>query len=243
MKREIVIRGLVPIILSITLLVLNGVAQGGVFCVDTSSTLQIALNTSATNGEDDTIKIVQGSYIGNFVYNSSETMNLIIEGGYTSGCSFRMVNPGNTVLNAGASGTVLNLQTPNTLDLILDALTVQNGTASGLRIFAPEASFVLSNSRVQNNSCSGNGGGISIVAKNIDLSNNSILFNTAAYGGGVNIEDSNAETINIYGNFISQNITNSGEGGGIHIKWGSPTVNLINNVIRETHKAHKAGRS
>jgi hypothetical protein len=210
---------------------LNGTVEGATFCVSTSEQLQNALNTAATNGEDDTIQIVQATYAGNFVYTSSQSNNLTIEGGYSSGCTSRLVNPASTVLDAGGSGTVLNLQNANTLDLKVDALTLQNGNASGLLVSAPEASFVLSNSKLQYNTSSGNGGGVNIVAKYIDLRDNSVLLNTAAYGGGINIESSNVQAINLYDNFISQNITNSGEGGGVHIKWGSPTVNFINNVI------------
>ncbi|MDQ1240632.1 MAG: hypothetical protein QG577_2818, partial [Thermodesulfobacteriota bacterium] len=66
-------------------------SSGANFCVTTGTELQTALTTAASNGEDDTIKIVQGTYTGNFVYAFSEANNLTVEGGYTSSCATREV--------------------------------------------------------------------------------------------------------------------------------------------------------
>jgi hypothetical protein len=38
------------------------------FCVDNTADLQTALSTAAANGADDQVQIVQGTYVGNFVY-------------------------------------------------------------------------------------------------------------------------------------------------------------------------------
>jgi len=56
-------------------------ALGETFCVSDESELQSALTTAASNGEDDTIQIVQGTYEGNFVYASQEARNLTMQGG------------------------------------------------------------------------------------------------------------------------------------------------------------------
>ena len=71
------------------LLLFVGLVEGATFCADTSEQLQKDLNTAAANGEDDVIQIVQGTYIGNFSYNSGELFGLTIEGGYSAGCSSR----------------------------------------------------------------------------------------------------------------------------------------------------------
>jgi len=54
----------------------SGTVEGATFCVNTPETFQAALNTGASNGEDDIIRVVQGTYIGNFSYNSSELFSL-----------------------------------------------------------------------------------------------------------------------------------------------------------------------
>jgi len=229
MKREITIRLLMPIILSLSLVFLNGVAQGDVFCVDTPLKLQNALNTSATNGADDTIKIVQGNYIGNFVYNSSEMFSLTIEGGYSIGtdCGYRTDPPVNTVLDANGSGTVLQLN--GSLDAIIDGITLQNGSNSGL-LASLGRDFLLSNCKIQYNT-GVNGGGAKLNAQNIEIINNTIILNVAKAGGGVDIQG--GTNITFSGNLISQNITNYAEGGGVHIKYTNATINFINNIISE----------
>ncbi|WP_295544508.1 hypothetical protein, partial [uncultured Thiohalocapsa sp.] len=55
-------------------------SQAEVFCVDTATGLQTALSTAAINGEDDEVRIVQGTYFGNFRYVSAEGFDLSIQG-------------------------------------------------------------------------------------------------------------------------------------------------------------------
>ncbi|MEN8220006.1 MAG: hypothetical protein ABFS56_27390 [Pseudomonadota bacterium] len=45
-------------------------------CVSTPEDLRIALTTAASNGEDDEIKIVQGTYMGHFVANGTDNVFL-----------------------------------------------------------------------------------------------------------------------------------------------------------------------
>ena len=76
-------------------------AQSKIFCVPENTDLQSALDEAAGNGQDDVIKIVQSdiigsNYVGNFIYTSTEPFGLTIEGGYTAGCSSRIVDPANT---------------------------------------------------------------------------------------------------------------------------------------------------
>lgn len=87
-------------------LLLPGSTRAAIFCVSTAAELQAALTTAASNGEDDVIHIVQGTYNGNFVYASTEAFNLTVEGGYAASCSSRVVDPANTVLDGLATGRV-----------------------------------------------------------------------------------------------------------------------------------------
>ena len=47
-------------------------AQAADFCVDSSAGLYNALQTAASNSEDDVIRIGQGTYHGSFFYVSTE---------------------------------------------------------------------------------------------------------------------------------------------------------------------------
>ena len=68
-------------------------AEAKEFCVSTSTELQAALTEAQANGEDDSIRIVQGIYSDNFQYSAdeNETKSIIVEGGYAAGCSSRTV--------------------------------------------------------------------------------------------------------------------------------------------------------
>jgi predicted outer membrane repeat protein len=105
---------------------------GATFCVNNATGLQAALTTAASNGEDDTIQIVQGTYEGNFVYASYEANSLSIEGGYDSECASRAVDPENTVLDGGGVDNVLILAVADGLqtDFSVSGVTVQNGASN-----------------------------------------------------------------------------------------------------------------
>ena len=139
---------------------------GATFCVSDSTDLQTALTTAQSNGEDDTIQIVQGTYNGNFTYASTEVNSLIIEGGYTEDCTSRTIDPENTVLDGGGVDNVLILVTDEVAaNFSVEGLKIQNGFAS---TFAK-------------------GGGLHVFSSGGDVAVGNCLFsgNTAEYGGGV----------------------------------------------------------
>jgi len=68
---------------ALTLFLIPTVSFGATFCVTNATELQTALITAESNGEDNTIQIVQGTYNGNFTYASTEAYGLTVEGGYT----------------------------------------------------------------------------------------------------------------------------------------------------------------
>jgi hypothetical protein len=101
------------------------------YCVSNEANLIAALNEAKVNGADDVIKIQQGTYFGNFVYASTESFGLSIEGGYTALCAGRVVDPTNTVLDGGQNGVVLALSAPDVAaDFEVDGLTLQNGNVN-----------------------------------------------------------------------------------------------------------------
>ncbi|WP_462270123.1 hypothetical protein [Desulfobacter sp.] len=145
---------------------LANTAFSATFCVSDAVELQDALTTSASNGEDDVVQIEQGTYVGNFVYASTEDYGITIEGGYTSDFESRNVNSANTVIDGDGAGTVLVLSAPDTTgttEFSIECVTIQNGSTTD------------------------NGGGIYANISNITLTNNTISGNTVEgwYGGGI----------------------------------------------------------
>jgi len=103
-----------------------------IFCVSNEADLSNALTIAKDNGEDDLVKVQQGTYNGNFIYASAEPNGLTIEGGYFEGCASRVVDPENTVLDAQETGRVLTLSAPDVdADLVIESLTIQNGYVKG----------------------------------------------------------------------------------------------------------------
>ena len=87
-------------------LLFPSIAMATDFCVANETDLIAALNEAKDNGSDDVIKIQQGTYYGNFVYTSTESFGVTVEGGYTALCVGRAVDPTNTILDGGAAGPV-----------------------------------------------------------------------------------------------------------------------------------------
>jgi len=67
----------------------TGGAWAAEYCVDpggggTHTDLQAALDTAGGSSADDLIKVVQGTYNGNFTYSSNGGYGITLEGGYTA---------------------------------------------------------------------------------------------------------------------------------------------------------------
>ncbi len=121
-----------PRLLMAALLLLLGIAQPAlaeVFCVATAVGFQNALIRAAANGQDDEVRIVQGTYVGNFVYASTEAQALSVLGGYTAGCAGRTLDPVNTILDGNQTGTVLGLSAPDVAaEFLVEGLTLRKGS-------------------------------------------------------------------------------------------------------------------
>jgi len=208
-------------------------AKAATFCISTEQELQTALLQAKGNGEDDVIRIVQGTYTGNFVYSSYENYSLTIEGGYTSGCATRELNPANTVLDGGQAGTVLVLSCNQSVDIKVEGLTVQNGktvsnpNGGGLYVYTNKGDITLTDNIINGNSTTGYGGGVYVSgATTVMLTSNTITNNSTSHiGGGFSVFGSPIVT------FTNNTIrNNSGNGGGVNIEAGT-TVTLNDNLI------------
>ena len=196
------------------------------FCVDpsgdgTHTDLQSALTEAQTNGEDDVIKVVQGTYIGNFSYSSSQGNSITLLGGCTSGCTGRDLDPSNTVLDGGGSDRVLYLYNhANGGHIVVEGFTLQNGDSSG------EGGGVYAYSW----SDPGRSG-------DVTLTNNIVTGNTAVFGGGVLARSDSSSgpsgNVTLTKNIVTGN-TAGNYGGGIYAFSSSETagnVTLANNIV------------
>ena len=176
---------------------LLGIAQpalAGVFCVDTAVGLQSSLTTAAANAQDDEVRIVQGTYVGNFVYARTEAQALSVLGGYTVGCVDRTLDPVNTVLDGNQTNTVLVLSAPDVAaDLLVEGVTLRNGKTmsgsygGGLFANGSDGAVTVNSNRIENNTASFGGGAGIAGGVTATLTNNSISGNTAVDGGGASI--------------------------------------------------------
>jgi hypothetical protein len=243
MKKSLIFR--YSFMLCFLILIFYSKSYGAIFCVDQSSELYDALSTTANNGENDEIQIVQGNYPGNFIYASNESFDLSIKGGYTPGCTSREINPSNTILDGGERSNVLALTEPdNAVNFSVDALTLQHGKVhdtegGGLFVKTNRGSFELLNSKIINNHTGtyGNGGGLYVNCSIVEIINNIISDNstyTLGHGSGVYIF---CRMLNFVNNTLIGNSTgNYSAGGGLYVRLSSynsedATINIINNTI------------
>ena len=216
-------------------------AGGAEFCVSDAVGLQSALTTAAANTEADTIKVVQGTYLGHFSYNSSKGYGITLQGGYTVGCASRVLDPANTVLDgSGTTGRVLYLYNSSGGDISVEGVTIRNGNlaADGGGIYAHSESasgtagnVTLATNTVTGNSATGSGAGGGIHARsesdsgtagNITLLNNIVTGNTSGtFGGGAftySISNSGAAgTITLINNIVAWNTAADQGGGGVYV--------------------------
>ena len=181
----------------IALFILAGPAAAADFCVADAAGLAVALDIADNNGLSDTVKLVQGTYNGNFVYdaNAAETGSLRVEGGYTAGCASRVADAANTVL-AGAGGRTLRLDGNDNSGLVVDAITVRDGQSAlggaGLDIGRWTNVEVLASHFMSNQTTAGNdgSGGLNIDrSANVFVRANQFIGNTGGKGGGMSISD------------------------------------------------------
>jgi hypothetical protein len=245
-----------------------GSTWGAEFCVDNATNLQNALNTAAENSQDDTIKVVMGTYTGSFSYVSTEGHSITLWGGYTAGCASRVVNPANTILDGNHAGRVLYLNSYSSGNISVGGFTIQNGNFSGgggayIRSHPSSGTAgditLTSNIFTGNTSSPANGGGIwaqsyasSGTGGHIILMGNTFTGNTAGGGaGGIFVSSygsAGSGGVTLADNIITGNDGGSADytGGGVDIysdsDSGTPgNITLTNNIITGNSMSGGAG--
>ena len=241
-------------------------SEAAVFCVSSASELNSALGTAQSNGVDDTIRLVQGTYYGNFVHAANSS--LTIEGGYTAGCGSRSVDPSNTILDGGAYAQTLVLYSEVPVSFFVDGITARNGRAlsttdpatmngGGVWIcpgdMTPGGSFTMTNSVVSSNQAYQDGGGVYVIkADAITLRGNTIQGNSSGFGGGFYALEVKKVTLDnnvITGNSVSFP-QSQGDGGGVYVDTTFPltgesgkntTVILTNNTLSSNTAFNNGG--
>ena len=149
------------------LLALFSVAQAGNFTVNNVTQFQAALNTAATNGENDTINVMAETYNVNptLTYSSTENFSILIRG------------VGSPVLDGGNSRRIIQLtSTSNNADIFLEGVTIQHGQADyggGVNVVTQGADISLNNCTINDNTAGFVCGGANLgsVTGNITITN------------------------------------------------------------------------
>lgn len=126
MNRVRISVGLLAIVLSVN-------ASAAEFCVDEVNALQSVLNTAASNGEDDHIMLVQGTYDvppGGLDYIATEARELKISGGWVGICLGRSSDFFLTVLSGRGADRVLEIDAGPSATVTIEQLFIVAGSAS-----------------------------------------------------------------------------------------------------------------
>jgi parallel beta-helix repeat protein len=251
---------------AISLFLLPTSSLGATFCASNPTELQTALTTAESNGEDNTIKIVQGMYNGNFTYASTEAYGLTVEGGYNQDCASQTIDPANTILDGGGTDTVLVLVSQSAADFSVEGLTFQNGSSSsygggglftrtdgnvnlnktnfkdntGGGFYSSYNSNVSSTTTLTNNTITGNtGSGVAIAGehKASSLTGNTFSNNTSTSGGGASLYGSSTLTNNTFTGNTASGFAGIG-GGGLYV---NGTATLTNNTFTGNTATNSSG--
>jgi hypothetical protein len=187
------------IVLVLAGLLVTTCARAAFFCVDSATGIQAALNTAATNNEDDSIGIVAGTYAltAGLTFSSSEAHRIIVFGDTDPGCN--LLAYGETVLDGqhqvrplyvgNAHGTIAIL--------FLTFAGGQSGMNSGGGVVAASDSgdvVVELNQFVGNRSDAIAGGLYASTSSGIlNVTNNLFLANRADEGGGAVVSQGGGE--------------------------------------------------
>ncbi len=254
------VRAFFSIILVIVFLAFLVIGSWGAeFRVSTATELQDALTRAQKNGEDDVIKVAQGTYYGNFVYNSSESASITLLGGYKNFFLRREVNPSKTILDGNRSDRVLSLDNTDGGNISIEGFTIRNGaptkTTGGLYACSSSSSgtpgnILIAHNIVEDNEAWDEAGGIKANSSTGDviITHNVIRGNSCDFwGGGIDAySGSFAGTggkVIIVNNLIVGNSCTIDPGGGVFASASGAggIVIITNNTIAYNNSGDVGG--
>lgn len=225
-------------------------AHAHVFCVSNAGALQLALTAASDGGawgtELNTIQVVAGTYsiatLANQTFhyvNTSATSQLLLQGGWNTGCTVRTQKAALTVLDGNHANQVLSLrQVANEVNV--SSFTIQNGdttlSGGGLQInnvSGDNGRVVVTGNIIRNNHTTGRAGGINASSgtNTMTFRNNVLGGNSADAGEGAgNLMADNV--FSVVNNTIAYNTTMAPGGtGGLRAFVGAATGFVYNNII------------
>lgn len=148
----------------------------------------------------------------------------------------------NNLTISQASGVGAGFRSQSGSDVILDSITISDGTASdgaaGMGFFT--SNTTLNNCTITNNSAARYGGGLAVgVGATMTLNNTDVTNNDADYGAGIFVTTNGVLNINSDSN-ISMNSATL-RGGGIYSNEGSVDINQSQISANKTYNGTSAG--
>jgi hypothetical protein len=178
-------------------------AWSAVFCVDTASELEQAMQTAGSNGEDDEIRIKSGLYpspeLLPFLYSVDGSFDLELSGGWEdfgmAVCVLRSSDPQATRLDGENLRDVMSIQgeAGESGQVVIEDLAIiraqTDAVSSGLRIFAPEGfagEVLIDGLQFSGNQGPFGGSALRITGGNkVTVRNSLFAFNFAGDGTGI----------------------------------------------------------
>jgi hypothetical protein len=224
------------------------------FCVATSGELQAALDAAEANGEDDTIRLIRGTYVvppNGFFYGAGEPYGLTIEGDYSEFMSdcirWTPATPWDTILTGDNLYPVMRLDSLSSTyhTVRVESLTFQNGLytgsgahAGGLSIVGGAGTkshievenclFIANEGQNQAGALAAASDGTMMIVNNFFIGNQGGAYATAALtNNGIGVSSPCVEIVN---NTVAGNISSTGH-GGIRIGGGCQLCVVDNNIL------------
>ena len=205
------------------------------FTVTTVTELQNALNTAASNGEDDTITVASGTY---------NVTSVLYYGPQDGDGILKIVAQNSRALplfdGSSSSGRIMVLRNnidqnnPNDsgADIIVEGMVFRNGSHGGLYISTGMASIQMSKCLfMDNQEINGSGASLWSVTGAISIIKNTFLDNSGTHYGGGLYGWTKSGTVQVTENHFSGNMALNG--GGVGLVTDSGSLVLINNTFRD----------
>ncbi len=191
---------------------LKGMLLGGIINVPGDhSTIQAALNAAQTG---DTVLVQPGTYYENIFWPDVNGIKLISAG-----------DSSNTIIDGGGTSSVIYMNpTTATIDTttVIEGFKITNGggVTFGGGFFVQNASPIILNMLIDQNTATDRGGGLYLRYSESIIKSSSITDNEAPFGGGIWNQNSSTLMSHLV---ISRNIGWS-KGGGMFVSSGSVTL-------------------
>ncbi|MCE7951287.1 MAG: hypothetical protein DYH18_09320 [Xanthomonadales bacterium PRO7] len=216
--------------------VVVGSASAATFCVSNTGQFAAALLSAQANDQDDTIRVVAGTYILNagLQFSSSEAHSISIIGSYDATCA--SLTTSSSTLDGQHQYQGLYVSNDNG-SILISRLSFQSGYATGLDggagLFAGSVSgnVTVSLNRFTGNTATYNAGvSANTLHGSLTFSSNLLANNKASdFGAGFLFQDSGEA--HVAGNTIVNNHNDPGQNTGGLVIGGGAHFTLANNIL------------